>query len=145
VRFEAARLGAFPSPQKATVVWAGIEDPGGKLAALAARVEAEMVALGFPAEARRFHPHVTIGRLKEPADVSNVILPMSEQVFSETRCPEIVIYESVTKSTGSEYVPIVRAPLGARKHQTPRVEPPHGKQGTDADDRGDPDPDRDPT
>jgi 2'-5' RNA ligase len=101
-RFSTARLGAFPSAQKASVVWAGIEDAGG-LAALAAKVEAEMVPLGFAKEARRFHPHVTIARLREPADVGEVLLPMAEQAFSETRVPEIVLYESATNPGGSEY------------------------------------------
>jgi RNA 2',3'-cyclic 3'-phosphodiesterase len=139
LRFQTARLGAFPSPQKATVVWAGIEDAGGKLAAIAEKIDREMVGLGFAAESRRFHPHVTIGRLRDPADVSGVILPMAEQLFSETRCNDVIVYESLTKSTGSEYVPLVRAPLGARKHQTVRVERAHGEQGPDSDSDSDPD------
>jgi len=143
LRFWTARLGAFPSPQKATVVWAGIEDAGDRLAELAERIDVEMVALGFPREARRFHPHVTIGRLRDPADVSGVILPMSEQTFSETRCAEVLVYESVTKSTGSEYLPVLRTPLGAPKHQTPRVQRAHGEQGIDSSDR-DPEPEREP-
>ena len=101
-RFQTARLGAFPSAQKATVVWAGVED-GGKLAALAARVEVEMVAIGLPREPRKYHPHVTIARLREPSDVGSVLLPMAEQAFSETNVQEIVLYESTTNPGGSEY------------------------------------------
>lgn len=140
LRFQTARLGAFPSTQKATVVWAGVEDPAGRLAAIAERIEVEMAGLGFARESRRFHPHVTIARLRDPADVSEVILPMAEQLFSETRCSEVLVYESVMKSKGSEYVPLVRAALGTRKHQTPRVERAHGEQGTDSSD-SDSDPD----
>jgi 2'-5' RNA ligase len=143
LRFQTARLGAFPKPEKATVVWAGVEDPQGRMAALAERVDAAMVELGFAREARRFHPHITIGRLRDPADVSGVILPMAEQLFSETRCNEVLVYESLTKSTGSEYLPLLRAPLGARKHQTVRVERAHGEQGPDSSDP-DPDPDSSP-
>jgi RNA 2',3'-cyclic 3'-phosphodiesterase len=140
LRFQTARLGAFPKPEKATVVWAGVEDSGGKLAAIAEKIDAEMTALGFAPESRRFHPHVTIGRLRDPADVSGVILPMAEQLFSETRCNDVIVYESLTKSTGSEYVPLVRAPLGARKSQPLRVQRAHGEQGPDSTDP-DPDPD----
>ena len=115
LRFTTARLGAFPSPAKASVVWAGVDDPGGAIAALAARVDAEMTALGFAREERRFHPHVTIGRVKELADVSGVLLPMAEQVFSETRAPDLILYESTMKSKGSEYTPIATVPLGVRR------------------------------
>ena len=145
LRFQTARLGAFPRPDKATVVWAGVEDAGGRLAALAARVEEEMTALGFAREARRFHPHVTIGRLRDPGDVSEVILPLAEQLFSETRCTDVLLYESVTKSNGSEYAPLVRAPLGAPKRQPARVQGAHGEQGTDPDPGPGPDPGRDAT
>jgi 2'-5' RNA ligase len=110
-RFTTSRLGAFPSTQKASVVWAGVED-GGRLAALAARIEAEVEPLGFARESRRFHPHVTIGRLRDLADVAEVLLPMQEQSFSETRAGEIVLYESSTKPSGSEYTPVRTIRLG---------------------------------
>ena len=109
-RFTTQRLGAFPSAQKASVVWAGVEDAG-RLATLAARVEKEMVALGYVAEPRKFHPHVTIGRLREVADVSAVILPLAEQVFSETRVHDLILYESTTKPDGSEYRPVTTVRL----------------------------------
>lgn len=108
-----ARLGAFPSSAKATVVWAGVEETPA-LSALAAAVDAQVGALGFAREARRFHPHVTIGRLREPADVSSVVLPLAEQAFSETRVEEIVVFESATKTDGSEYPIVATIALGGR-------------------------------
>lgn len=110
-RWKAARLGAFPSTSKASVVWAGVEDPGG-LAALAAALERELGELGFPREPRRFHPHVTLARLREPREVSDVLLPFSEQAFSVTRVDSLHLVETITKSNGSEYVTIARRPLG---------------------------------
>jgi 2'-5' RNA ligase len=112
LRFTTARLGAFPSTKRASVVWAGVEDPDGRLARIAARVEAAMVELGFAREGRAYHPHVTIGRLREPAEVADVLLPMAEQVFSETRASDLVLYNSETKSAGSEYDPVASIALG---------------------------------
>lgn len=111
-RFRAERLGAFPSPARATVVWAGVDDRAGRLAALADRLDARLAGLGFPREPRRFHPHVTIGRLREPTDVTEVLLPLSEQVFSETRVSDVTLFESRTKSDGSEYTAVAVSPLG---------------------------------
>ncbi len=110
LRFRCERLGAFASPARATVVWAGVDDGGG-LAALAAALEREVVPLGFAAEKRVFHPHVTIARLREPTRVDQVLLPFAEQVFSETRCDFLTLFESITKPKGSEYRSVLRVPL----------------------------------
>jgi 2'-5' RNA ligase len=125
--FRTQRLGAFPTAEKASVVWAGIEDRTGGLGKLAAAIDRELEALGIARDKRAFHAHVTLGRLRDPADVSQVLLPFAEQVFSETRLTEVVLFESRTKSTGSEYSPIVRAPLfraeNEPKRQSRDVEP----------------------
>jgi len=60
-------FGAFPSPRRPRVVWAGCEAvPPFEL--LQDRVEREMQELGFPVEARVFHPHVTMGRVRRGAN-----------------------------------------------------------------------------
>lgn len=61
-------LGSFPKASRARVVWAGIKDRSAAeaLGALAARLEAEVRAAGFPPEARAFAPHVTIARARGP-------------------------------------------------------------------------------
>ena len=138
VRFKTARLGAFPSPDRASVVWAGVEElvraPGSvtsaPLAALAARIEEACTRLGFAAERRAFHPHVTIGRLREARAVREVVLPLAEQMFGDTRLDAIALFESETKSPGSVYRELHRielqtaskAPISASERQTPPVQ-----------------------
>jgi 2'-5' RNA ligase len=58
-------LGAFPSPGRPRVVWAGLE-AAAPLAALAAAVDDALAALGIPRESRPFAAHVTLGRVREP-------------------------------------------------------------------------------
>jgi 2'-5' RNA ligase len=124
--FRAARLGAFPSTDQATVVWAGVEDSGA-LARIAAALAREVGALGFAVDPRPFHPHITMGRLREPAAVSGVILPLAEQVFSDTRLNAVTLYESEMKTGGSEYRSVLEIPLlgpeNAAKRQTSPVQP----------------------
>ena len=126
--FRTERLGAFPTVERATVVWAGIDDRSGSLVRLAQAIDREVAVLGFEPEKRRFHPHVTLGRLRDPADVSQVLLPLSEQVFSETRASEVHLFESVMKSTGSEYATVAKIGLEtaseAAKRQTATVQRP---------------------
>jgi 2'-5' RNA ligase len=58
-------LGAFPSTQRARVLWAGIDDPAGVLTGLVADLETGL-AESFRPEVRRFHPHLTVARSEPP-------------------------------------------------------------------------------
>lgn len=107
LKFRTARLGAFPSLEKASVLWAGVE--GGVLDELASRVEQAMAGIGFAAEPRPFHAHVTLGRLRETRPLKDVVLPLSEQMFSDTRVDGVTLFESETKSSGSVYKEVHRA------------------------------------
>jgi RNA 2',3'-cyclic 3'-phosphodiesterase len=114
--------GGFPGLQDARVLWVGVEDPSGGLTALARAVEQRLVGLGFAADPRPFHPHVTIGRVRQgftpdlaahfPADVH----------FGNSQIRDVVLYESRVKSAGSEYVSRARAVLAAPERQTRSVE-----------------------
>jgi RNA 2',3'-cyclic 3'-phosphodiesterase len=59
-------LGAFPSPTRPRVIWAGVHGGNDALATLAARVDAALSGLDFPREDRAFSAHVTLGRVREP-------------------------------------------------------------------------------
>jgi 2'-5' RNA ligase len=116
--FRVRGAGAFPDVHHARVLWAGVDDPGGGLARLAAACDVVASELGFACETRAFHPHVTIGRLRQVANVEAAVLACTEQGYSETRAPFVTLFRSVTKSSGSEYVAEATWPL----RQTERVE-----------------------
>lgn len=101
--FTTKGMGAFPKPERARVVWAGIDNPGRELVKLASRVDEATADLGYPSEQRPFHPHVTLGRLREPANVVSLLEPVSDTLFSETFAESVILYESIMKSSGSEY------------------------------------------
>jgi 2'-5' RNA ligase len=117
--FRTTRLGAFPSLDKAQVLWAGIED-GGALVAIAKRIEAATLELGFAPEPRPFHPHVTIGRMRETRAIRDVVLPLAEQMFGDTRIDGVTLFESETKSTGSVYREIHRIAFKAAEKPAER-------------------------
>ena len=62
-----ASVGAFPTLERPSVIWAGLAGETGALAALQERVAAALDPLGIPRETRPFHPHVTIGRVRRVA------------------------------------------------------------------------------
>jgi 2'-5' RNA ligase len=105
-----AGLGAFPSLERPSVLWIGVEGPP-SLAALQRDVEAAMVELGFDKEERAYHPHVTVGRVKESRGAATDLWKGDVNAGS-SMLGEIVVYESKTRSAGAEYVARARVPLG---------------------------------
>jgi 2'-5' RNA ligase len=104
-------LAGFPAPHRARVLVAELDDPGGGLTALASEVERAAVSVGVPNETRAFRPHITIARLRQPANASYWLgAPLPE-------CPayqfdRIVLYRSILKPSGPEYVVLAQAELG---------------------------------
>lgn len=104
------RLGAFPSARRARVVWVGLDDPAGLLAAAAAALEERFRSEGFPPEERPWHPHLTLARLKVPAPVD---LPAAEVDAGSFTVTELVLFRSHLHPTGATYEALGRFPLGA--------------------------------
>jgi len=128
-RFRTARLGAFPSLDKASGKSPDRErGPRGPSSGSGFQRVAER--LGFAREARAFHPHVTLARLAETRAVKDVVLPLSEQMFSESRVDGVILFESETKPSGSVYREISKiafkqaslGDFGAPKRQTGALE-----------------------
>lgn len=71
LRMALGGLGAFPRPPKATVLWIGVE--GDRVADLAADVDDAAVAAGLEAEERPYRPHLTLARVRPPADVRDLV------------------------------------------------------------------------
>ena len=73
-RLAIAGAGAFPSPHKARVLWAGLRADNRALASLAASVAAGARRAGAPPgdEGRRFTAHLTMARCRDAADLSRL-------------------------------------------------------------------------
>jgi 2'-5' RNA ligase len=106
-------LGAFPSPARPRVLWAGIGEGAGAAGALAARIEAALEPLGFPAEDRSFSAHVTLGRLRAPradrglADALAAASPAGRQPVTH-----VSLMRSELSPRGARYTELAALPLG---------------------------------
>src|SRR6266545_7763526 len=60
----ATSLGCFPHTSRPRLLWIGLDDPSQALGPLYARLTAACISLGFPAEDRPFHPHLTLARVQ---------------------------------------------------------------------------------
>lgn len=63
-------LGTFPNPERATVLWLGVEGEG--LDALAGQLEAAAQAAGLDPEERPFRPHLTLARIRPPQSLRHL-------------------------------------------------------------------------
>jgi 2'-5' RNA ligase len=115
-RFELAMRGfdAFPTTARANVLFAGVDERGGRgLAAVARIAESVLERFGFPREARAFTGHVTIGRSKEGVDARAALAPWAGRAFGAVSVDELHVYESRLGGEGSTYVLRSRAALRA--------------------------------
>ncbi|MBI4559165.1 MAG: RNA 2',3'-cyclic phosphodiesterase [Candidatus Hydrogenedentes bacterium] len=74
--------GAFPNLRHPSVLWVGVEPPDGPLATVQNVAEQAARAIGLSAEKNRFHPHVTIARIKDEAGSNRLVsLLLKEKEF----------------------------------------------------------------
>jgi 2'-5' RNA ligase len=111
VRVELGELGCF---ERTGVFFAEVAATPG-LAALAKRVSVATGHCGFKAEARPFHPHITLARAKGPgrgAGVRALDSGMRRQpAFKSFTAHEFLLYESHLSTAGSRYEVRARFPL----------------------------------
>ncbi|MGH7590911.1 MAG: RNA 2',3'-cyclic phosphodiesterase [Gemmatimonadales bacterium] len=109
-----AQLGAFPSWEKARVVWLGVEAPTA-FELLQDRVERHAESLGFPVEGATFRPHVTLGRVREGERLApGAIKVLGERGLTEPfSVDEVVLYQSKLDRHSPEYIAVCTFPLGA--------------------------------
>ena len=61
----AGGLGCFPNLRRPRVIWVAVEEPTGTISELQGAIERACSELGFKGERRAFHPHLTLGRLRD--------------------------------------------------------------------------------
>ena len=65
------QIDGFPNLHRPRVIWAGLDRKATKLALIATEIERAVQQIGFPAEAKPFNPHLTLGRVREGARIGN--------------------------------------------------------------------------
>lgn len=95
-------LGAFPSEEKASVVWAGVEET--RLPAMAEGVRTKLRERSIDFDDRHdFHPHLTIARLRNKRDMSPLLGPHEATEFGTFPVDRVHLYESTLTPEGPEY------------------------------------------
>ena len=98
-------LGVFPDMNRARVIWAGLE-PEDYFREIASRIEEAMVKIGFPADKRAFHPHITLARVKAPHGTGafrSLLREWGRRKFIDLKVDSVILKKSVLLPSGPEY------------------------------------------
>ncbi len=111
-------LGAFPNASRARVIWVGLEDPEACLHRLHTGIEAAMARLGFREEPRDFHPHLTLGRVRDDIGreqalaIGRALTGQAPWKPLASVSNEVCLVRSDLRPEGAVYTMLSRHPLG---------------------------------
>jgi 2'-5' RNA ligase len=94
-------LGAFPSPDRAKVIWIGIKSA--EVRKLHSLLQKHFALTGFPTDDRPFQPHITIGRSNRQA--GHILSHQHHNVAGNMRVAKLTLYESRLQPSGAVHCP----------------------------------------
>ena len=117
--YQVSQAGAFPDVQRPRTIWLGIDAADDALQHLHDAVDDALRSLGFRAAARRFQPHLTLGRVKgsDPASFTRLadLLDENRDYFAGAGdVSEVVVFSSSLERHGPTYEELSRGELGGR-------------------------------
>ena len=120
LEIECVGLGAFPSEQRPRTLWIGIRQGEDLLRVLQEQIDEKLTQYGFAPERRRFHGHLTIGRISrregltadQQAQVKGMIERESATDGVLMVVDEVITFSSFMNPEGRVYQPIDHARLG---------------------------------
>lgn len=108
-------VGAFPTPRRPKVIWAGIADGAESLMRIHAASEPRLLEMGvYRREERGYTPHLTLGRTKDEADgqlIANELSKYAEWHGGDCYVEELLLFTSELRREGPVYSVAARSPL----------------------------------
>lgn len=107
-----SRLGCFPARGKPLVLWAGGDESSQHCADLAKTIERLCEPLGFKRETRRYHPHITLARVKW-SRTGQRFRETSVSVGEKLQMKSVSLMESELTPAGAHYTRLSQQPFSA--------------------------------
>ena len=104
-------LGGFPSNRRLRVLWVGLDDPAGLLAALAGDLESAFEKLGWTPENRPFRPHLTLARFDPPERAPGGLPDVALDSEPPIKVDRLVLFRSQLHKGGARYEALEEFPL----------------------------------
>jgi 2'-5' RNA ligase len=122
-----AAFGVFPNFRRPRVLWLGLHGPVHRLETLQREAGKALRNLGFPDTNEPYHPHITLGRVRDSAGEQVRLRDLGEAVKSRFVAPsgaaiappsmsvpvrEVLLMRSHLGREGARHEPIASFPLG---------------------------------
>ena len=108
-------VGAFPKIEKPRTLWVGVDEGSEPLCKLQEAVEKQMAKLGYRPEAKRYIPHITIGRARYGGGIDELSKLLTEYeafaIDEPVMVRELIVYSSELTKNGPVYESIGKLPL----------------------------------
>jgi 2'-5' RNA ligase len=86
-----AGAGAFPEPEAAEILWAGVDAPGHALADMSRELIASVLHFGWLLDRRSFRAHVTLARSRPERDLSAAVEQLADYRGPMWTVPSIAV------------------------------------------------------
>ena len=116
-------IGAFPSAIRPRVIWAGVTASDiNRLLDLQESIVNSLASIGHRPDDQRFHPHVTLGRIKHqrhrPVDLTALFERNRSWSAGQFTVADVQGFASTLGPTGSAYQVLGRGPLVDKKTES---------------------------
>jgi len=116
LQLRAAGIGVFPGPRRPRVVWTGVDDRDGRLAALQRSIETATQAFTSEPPQETFTGHITLARCREldraeASTLTSLVDAMATRTFGAWTASHADVVRSQPTSQGSRYTTLAEISL----------------------------------
>jgi 2'-5' RNA ligase len=114
-RLRTADLGVFPNMKRPRVVWLGLWGPAHRLHTLRDAIGETLESLEYELDDKEFHPHITLGRIRDPRTNRIRDLPGKIRVRIEQAAQTGEVTHEQPRQVPVDEVLLVQSHLGGRE------------------------------
>ena len=110
--FKVKDVGVFPNLRRPATIWAGISEGVSEVTKVFDELDGMLSKLGFERERRRFHPHLTICRVRSGKNRDQLVeelLRLESQEFGVINVDRVVLKKSVLTPSGPIYTSLAES------------------------------------
>lgn len=110
--FTVEGIGVFPNKKRPSTIWAGITDGVSDIVTVFEELDIKLSRVGFEQEHRRFHPHLTICRVRSGKNRDKLVdelMRLENQEFGSVEVNKIVLKKSVLTQNGPIYTTLAES------------------------------------
>ena len=112
---EVRGAGAYPNLDRPRIIWLGVGQGHEQVSQLFQHIDTALSDIGFAPEQRKFHPHVTLGRIRRAwkgvADLADLIRKRADFEAGTTAIDRVTVFTSQLGRDGPRYEAIGHLPL----------------------------------